>query len=307
MSERRAASAGPVVAAADVGSNTIKMTVARWDGHGLDELASDARTVRLSAGIEQTGVIAPERQEAAIACLVEFATAAQGVGATVFIGVATEVVRIAGNGAALLARVAQETPWRLDVISGDDEASLTFAGARADAAGVASAVIADIGGASTELIAVANGEAGGFISLPVGSGRLTDRYVKHDPPGADEVARCRDAASDAVLQSEFTAPSPLGRLLVTGGTGIYLGALVGGEQRFPPTKVAIAMQTLKSFPSAILSDVLRVPVERARVLPAGVAMVAAMIDLWSPAEIAVTESGVRRGLLLRYFAHHQRG
>lgn len=299
--EHAAGGAGPVVAAIDVGSNTIKMTVARRDGQELDELYSDARTVRLSAGIERTGAIAPEREDAAIACLADFAAAAKQAGATAFIGVATEVIRVASNGAAFLARARAETPWRIDLISGDDEAALTFAGARAAVAGVASAVIADIGGASTELIAVANGEAGGFISLPVGSGRLTDRYVKDDPPAAEDVRRCQDAASAAIRGSAFTAPAPLERLLVTGGTGIYLGALVGGAPRFPPARVDVALQTLKGFPSAILSDVLRIPVERARVLPAGVAVVAAMIDLWTPAEVAVSESGVRRGLLLRYF------
>lgn len=302
MADQGAGASGPVVAAVDVGSNTIKMTVAGWDGRSLVERYVDARTVRLSAGIEQNGAIAPEREEAALACLADFAAAARHADATVFIGVATEVLRVATNGAAFLGRVEAETPWRLDIISGDEEATLTFEGARAEVADVTTAIIADVGGASTELIAVVAGKAGEFVSLPTGSGRLSDRYISNDPPSSKETAHCGEAATAVFRESRFSAPAPLRRLLVTGGTGIYLGALVGGEARFPPERVAGAMKTLRGFPSAVLSDVLHIPVERARVLPAGVAVVEAMIALWSPAEIAVTESGVRRGLLMRFFS-----
>lgn len=307
MSDGAGACNEPTVAAVDLGSNTVKMTVSCWDGHAVREIASDARTVRLSAGIEQSGSIAPEREGAALACLHDFAAAARALGATVFIGVATEVVRIAANGPSFLARVAAETPWNLTVITGDDEAALTFEGARERVRDVPRAVIADIGGASTELIAVTDGTAAGSISLPIGSGRPTDRFLTGDPPAEEALARCRTAAAAAIGERGFTAPAPLVRLLVTGGTGIYLGSLLGGEERFSPDRVSVAMQTLRSFPSSIVSDVLRIPVERARVLPAGVAVVEAMIARWSPAEIMVTESGVRRGLLLRYFAEHRAG
>lgn len=301
MSQYSGDHAGQIVAAVDVGSNTIKMTVGQWDGHSLSELLGDARTVRLSGGIEQSGSISHEREAAALACLTDFANAARHAGATEFIGVATEVVRVAANGAAFLNQVKARTPWRLDVISGDEEAALTFAGVKPEVGGVATALIADIGGGSTELIAVVGGETSAFVSLPIGSGRLTDRFVTNDPPAINELQRCRDAVSDCLGGAEFAAPAPLQRLLVTGGTGIYLGALVGGEQRFPPDRIALAAQTLGSFPSAIVSDVLRIPIERARLLPAGVAVVDSMIALWSPREVAVTESGIRRGLLLRYF------
>lgn len=293
---------GQIVAVVDVGSNTIKMTVAQWGDQTLIELAGDARTVRLSAGIERTGAISPERADAALACLIDFANAARHAGATVFIGVATEVVRIANNGIAFLDRVAAQTPWRLNVISGDEEAVLTYEGAKAEVGDVSTAVIADIGGASTELIAVTGDAASGFISLPIGSGLLTDRFVVGDPPANDELRRCREAASDYLRDASFTAPSPLRRLLVTGGTGIYLGALVEGKQRFGPQDLTIATRTLLGFPSAIISDVLGIPIERAHVLPAGLALVEAMVARWSPAEIGVTESGIRRGLLHRYFA-----
>lgn len=295
--------ASDVVAAVDVGSNTIKMTVARWDGRSLIEFENDARTVRLSAGLETSGNISPEREEAALTCLAQFAATATSAGASVFIGVATEVLRAATNGQAILARIARETPWRLAVISGEDEAALTYAGVRTALSGVASAVIADVGGGSTELISVTGDQPAAFKSLSIGSGRLTDRLVRSDPPTADELARCRRAVSDQLNDAEFVAPAPLQRLLVTGGTGLYLGTLVGAD-RFAPAKLDIARQTLLGFPNAILSDFLRIPLERAKVLPAGIAVVESLTDHWEPSEIAVAESGVRRGLLLRYFTAH---
>jgi exopolyphosphatase/guanosine-5'-triphosphate,3'-diphosphate pyrophosphatase len=291
-----------IVAAVDVGSNTIKVSVARKKGDDLDELLADAQTVRLSAGLEATGRIDPQRAEMAIACLLQFAAAAREVGASGFIGVATEVLRVANNGEELLARIALETPWRLKVISGDEEARLTYAGIRLSLQGAVSAVVADIGGASTELISATGDAAEGFISIKIGSGRLTDRFVRNDPPTNDQLRDCREAALTTLGAADFRAPAPLERLLVTGGTGLYLSALVGGDSGIPPARLAMARQTLLGFPSAILSDFLHIPVERAKVLPAGVAVVEAMTELWRPRELQMTASGIRRGLLLRYFA-----
>src|SRR6476619_8031310 len=88
-----------VLAAVDIGSNSIKMTVARGSAEQMDEFDWRSETVRLGAGIDQTGRLAEDRIEAALATLHSFGEVARGHGADRIVAVATEATRIAANGA----------------------------------------------------------------------------------------------------------------------------------------------------------------------------------------------------------------
>src|SRR5829696_7909249 len=120
---------GPAIAAFDIGSNTIKMTVARQDGlDHLTEFLWRSETVRLGAGIDQSGRLADDRIEAAADTIHRFAAEARAQGATRLIGVATEATRVAENGQTFLDRIRSESGIELSTISGDREAELTFQG-----------------------------------------------------------------------------------------------------------------------------------------------------------------------------------
>src|SRR5688500_2555064 len=147
------------VAAFDIGSNTIKMTVARPGAEGgLDEFAWNAETVRLGAGLEASGRLADDRIEAALDALGRFAAEARAHGAGRLIAVATEATRVADNGAAFLDRVRRETGIEVRTITGDEEARLTFLGLAVTLDVDGQTVVADIGGGSTEIIAARDGE-----------------------------------------------------------------------------------------------------------------------------------------------------
>lgn len=292
-----------VVAAVDVGSNSIKMTVARsHPSGGFDELASASETVRLGIGIERSGRLADDRVEAALATLHRFAVDARALGSSRLLGVATEAVRVATNGAEFLDRVHRETGWSVRTIDGDEEADLTFRGLAVSVDTSGSLVAADIGGASTEVIVAHDGVVAGARSLPIGSGRLTDRLVHHDPPTSAEVSACRDAvriALDGLQSSGMAVPSGHAtRLVVVGGTGEYLARLIGA-QPIDRSTVSRARDRLQSIPAATLAADLGIGEARARVLPAGVAAVQALIDRIEPGRIEIARSGIRAGLLLQ--------
>ncbi|MDP9365942.1 MAG: hypothetical protein M3Q10_17275, partial [Chloroflexota bacterium] len=183
-------------AAIDIGSNSIKMTVARagLDG-GLDEFAWRSETVRLGAGLETEGRLRDDRIEAAVTVLQAFTAEARALGANRVVAVATEATRAAANGPAFLARLARETGIEVRVIDGDEEAGLTFRGLATSTDTTGQVVVADIGGGSTELIAATDGAVRAARSIPLGSGRLTDRLIVADPPTAAEIAACRQAAA----------------------------------------------------------------------------------------------------------------
>jgi len=302
MSEGGLKQERPIFAAFDIGSNSIKMTVARSNGAGgLEEILLASETVRLGAGVDQHGRLAEDRIEAALDVLRRFADQALAVGAIQLIGVATEATRIAANGPAFLDRVQGEAGIDVRMISGDDESALTFRGMMATMDMQGRVVVADIGGGSTELIVATDGTVLGSRSIPLGSGRLTDRLVPTDPPTEVELTACQDAMCLALNDLPgigFSLPSGADtRLIVVGGTGEYLGKLVG---QGPIDRAAIVrvLQRLERVPASQIARELKIAEMRARVLPAGIAAVLALVDAMLPARIAVGRSGIRAGLLL---------
>lgn len=300
-----AADHSPTIAAIDIGSNSIKMTVARRQSDGtLQELSGRSEVVRLGAGIDQSGRLAEDRIEAAVDTLRRFAAEARALGALRVVAVATEATRAAANGDTFLARVLAEAGVEVSTIEGDREARLSFRGLAAVVDVRGAVIIADIGGGSTELISAQDGDLRRAGSVGVGSGRLTDRHVEHDPPTAAEMTACREAAL-ALLRPLYrelgvAGTAPL-RLILVGGTGEYLGRMVPHQRGITVDDVDLVVARLQQRTAAKLAAELGIPEARARVLPAGVAIVLAMIDLTSPPEIAVGQSGLRTGLLIEAF------
>jgi exopolyphosphatase / guanosine-5'-triphosphate,3'-diphosphate pyrophosphatase len=298
------------LAAVDIGSNTIKLTVATQAADGtLVELHHDAETVRLGAGIAERGALDPTRIERALECLTRFSDAARQLGALHLCGVATEAIRRASDGAAFVERVEQETGWSIAIISGDEEARLAFAGLQDLVRDDARSLIADIGGGSTELIWTCLSVLHLARSVPIGSGRLSDQWMKHDPPTVTEVQSCRSFVLDQLLTDPHVLRSgrtDATRLLISGGTGVYLGLLVGERESVEESQVHEALSMLTTYPAEELAIRLHIPLERAKVLPAGVAIVSALCEAIGSPRVFVTESGIRRGLLLEEFARLNR-
>lgn len=288
-------------AAIDIGSNSVKLTVGRRVDGGIEEFYWDSETVRLGAGIDETGRLAEERMAAGLATLARFAATARALGAERTLAVATEALRVAANGRAFLELVERETGIETEIVDGDREAALTFAGLATTIDLRGDLVVADIGGASAELIGARDGRIIIAWSVPIGSGRLTDRFVHHDPPLADELRTCRQQMGDVVrsdTRSGSLARGGFTRLTLVGGTGEYLGKLVDPEQPLSTPRIDRVLERLTECPAATLAPRISASVERARVLPAGIAIAAAMAEFVDPRSIEVARSGIRSGLLL---------
>lgn len=296
---------GLLAAAIDIGSNSIKMTIGRSDGHGgIEQLAWASEVVRLGEGVAATGRLDERRVVAAIEALRRFADHAREAGASAIVAVATEATRAAGNGPEFLSQVREATGIAVRLIDGDEEAALTLRGLAAELDLSGSALIADIGGGSTELVAVVAGAMAWSRSLALGSGRLTDELVQSDPPTAEELAACETEATRTVQEAlqELGLPAgSAGRLVLVGGTPEYLVKLLPEGRPLDETAVRGVLTDLTTLTAAEVSDRIGVPEARARVLPAGGAIVAAIAALTEPEAIEVAHSGVRAGLLLETF------
>jgi exopolyphosphatase / guanosine-5'-triphosphate,3'-diphosphate pyrophosphatase len=206
------------VAAVDCGTNSLRLLVADVD-LGRAELTDVARRmeiVRLGQGVDQSGRLAPEALDRTIGVLHDYADVIAASAARAVRMVATSATRDASNAAEFTRRVKEVLGIAPEVLTGGQEAMLSFTGATAELAAAPDAgpfLVVDIGGGSTEFVlGVATAEAAPgdgdrarqAISVNVGCVRMTERHLLGDPPDRQQVAAATadiDAALDLVAGS----------------------------------------------------------------------------------------------------------
>ena len=249
------------VAAIDCGTNSLRLLIADADpaSHRLTDVARRMEIVRLGQGVDATGMLAPEALERTLRVLAEYASEIRGAGAEAVRMVATSATRDASNAADFVHGVRATLGVAPEVISGREEATLSFAGATAEfaatgraGAGAAAAsppeppyLVVDIGGGSTEFVlggdpagdlASRTGELAG-ISVDIGCVRLTERHLHSDPPTEAEV-KGATADIDRALDEVATAiPWPTARTLVgLAGSVTTVAAIALGLPAYDPSR-----------------------------------------------------------------------
>ncbi len=183
----------PPIAAVDVGSNSIHLTLARVGAGGsIEVLARHKDAARLAAHLDGHGRLAPDAIDRALETLRRFRQLADGHGADLR-ATATATIRAARNGTDFLRRADEEIGVRVEVLSGADEARLTYRGVLHGAPQLASRRIlcVDVGGGSTELLVGENGRPLLVASVPWGSLLATERLLCPEPFRARDVRRAR--------------------------------------------------------------------------------------------------------------------
>ncbi|MGH3793247.1 MAG: hypothetical protein ACRDQ9_21065, partial [Pseudonocardiaceae bacterium] len=178
----------------DVGSNTVHLLVVDAH-HGARPLPqnSEKSVLRLAEQMDSRGKITREGANHLINTVREAATAASAMGCEDLMAFATSAVRDASNSGAVLNRVQAETGVELLVLSGEEEASLTFLAVRRWCGWSAGRVLmVDIGGGSLEIASGLDEDPDVAVSLPLGAGRLTRSWLTHDPPRRRELETLRE-------------------------------------------------------------------------------------------------------------------
>ncbi|WP_158888602.1 Ppx/GppA phosphatase family protein [Amycolatopsis anabasis] len=204
----------PRVAAIDCGTNSIRLLVAelthRHDGTvDLRDLHREMRIVRLGQGVDATGRLAPEALERTRVALVDYAVAARRKGVERVRMVATSATRDASNRDEFFAMTREVLGTEAEVISGDEEARLSFTGAVGEQdPDDGPFLVVDVGGGSTELVLGdwdgRRAEVTAARSVDIGCVRITERALKSDPPAPAEVEAARTLAAE-VLAEAFDA------------------------------------------------------------------------------------------------------
>lgn len=184
----------PLVAAIDCGTNSIKILVGRPTGDGrLEVVLRDSRVVRLGQGVDVSGVLADEALQRTFTAVDELAEVIRrhAVAPSRVRFCATSATRDASNAAVFAEGVRRRLGVEPEVLSGDEEAALVYAGAIAaqDPMPPEPVLVVDIGGGSTELV-LGEGDGRQAVSMDIGSVRLHERHLHGDPPTPAEVAAC---------------------------------------------------------------------------------------------------------------------
>jgi len=272
------------VAVVDVGSNTIRLLVGARDGDRIAEIVRDKRVVGLGADVERSGAISAPKLAETVECVAGFVEDARGAGAELIDVVVASPGRQARNAPQLIHLLSRAT---------EIEARLAFEGALAGITPRGAVAVCDVGGGSAQ-VAIGTVEHGPawLRSVDLGSLRLSARIPHGDPPGRKELAALRSEARAAV--SALTPPLPGGAVAV-GGTARSLRKLVGpslGEGELDE-----AFDLLRRTPAAELAGRYDIDLWRARALPAGTAIVAALQSLLG-VSLEVGRGGLREGVVL---------
>ena len=206
----------------DIGTNSVLMLIAARDATGGVQVVDDlVRICRLGQGVAVSGVLLPEAIERTAAALAEYRQIAQAHGARI-VAVATEGLRMAKDPSPFLERARQVLGVPVRMISGDEEAELSYRSVAVEH-GPGPLRVIDIGGASTELV-VGRGEA--IVhrrSHPIGSVRLSERFLDGDPPSRRAVEAIAAAAREAFATQRVT---PHRKLHGLAGTVTTVAALL---------------------------------------------------------------------------------
>ena len=295
----------PPSAVIEMGSNSMKMLIAQGASDQLRSVKKESTMLRLGDHLQATGEIAPEMREAALAALRHFQQVAEQAHAEPILVVATEAVRRARNSQAFLEDLQRETGLTVQVISGPVEAALTYYGAVSGRATPPDAGVLDVGDSSTELVKAQNQQITWLVSLPIGSGWVHDQYLFSNPPAPEEVAHAEEALQTYL--SALWVPQLPATLVVTGSSAKTLLAIAeqalhleAQGDRLTRENLLGCRGLLLAQSAEALAEHYKLPLERARVLPGGVLLILAMLEVLYLQEIQVSAAGVAEGVLLAY-------
>lgn len=292
---------GRIAAVIDVGSNSVRLLVAReLSPHAFEVIDEERFDARLGEG-QGDGMLTAAGIERGLAAMRVVSEVARSFGPSCLVAAGTEALRRAPNAETFLARVAAETGLAIHVLSPAEEAFASFLGT-VNSTALSEGAIVDIGGGSLEFIEVRRRQLASATSVPLGAIYATERYFAHDPATAREVRALRKAVRQSLPAA---AAEPV--LYGVGGAVRNLARIARLRRRYPLRRLhglAISRRELRR----LVRDLLAVPAEerrrlagvssnRADILPAAAVVIEEVMALTGAEELQVSGQGLREGLV----------
>jgi len=283
----------------DVGSNTARLLVADVRD-GVTRTVRETRApIGLGDEIERRGAISQAKIDDVAKAVADAIATARAVGVDDITVLVTSPGRQSTNGEELARAIVRAAGVRARLLSAAEEASLAYAGALATSPVAGSRVaVCDVGGGSAQIaVGLRYGTPTWIRSIDVGSLRLTRRHVESDPPRRRELSAARSELDELLAG---IAPLAAVAVLATGGTARSLQKLVGGT--LGSAELEEALEIVSRRKAKEVERTYGIPRWRARLLPAGATILAAIQDRLG-VELTVARGGLREGAALELAEH----
>jgi exopolyphosphatase/guanosine-5'-triphosphate,3'-diphosphate pyrophosphatase len=312
---------GRRLAVVDLGTNSIRLLVARWSKaeRELTDLSRDLVLTRLGQGVDKTGRLAPEALTRTLTVLRRYVRRARALRAERIRLSATSAVRDAANRDQLAAEVLRWTGEPMEILTGEEEARTTYLGATLGlAASLPDAeppyLVLDIGGGSTEFVLGSEDapeeRPRAAVSMDVGSVRLTERFVHTDPATPEELHAVEGEIERALAVVEDRIPVHDGRTLVAvAGTSTTVQAVAMNLPEYDPERLHRTwlsrddadhvLRLLVDMTTAERAAIPSMTPGREDVIPFGAAILQAVMRRWGFERALISETDILDGLAYR--------
>jgi exopolyphosphatase/guanosine-5'-triphosphate,3'-diphosphate pyrophosphatase len=226
------------LAAIDLGTNSTRLLVADTDGGALDQIDRRMRITRLGQGVDVARELHPDAIRRTLDTLREYRDAIDELGAERARATATSAARDATNRDAFFGPAAEILGFELDLLSGEEEARLSFLGATTDLHEPAPYLVVDIGGGSTEFV-VGTKEPEGLLSIDTGCVRLTEQFLHSDPPAPEELSQAVSVVRDHLADVDREVPGVRSAATLVGlaGTITTIAAIEQGLAEYDRDRI----------------------------------------------------------------------
>ena len=319
----------PTFAAIDIGSNSVRLKIARVVAHQLKSLHEDREVTRLGASVFESGLVSPEAMAATLRALKRFQRAVQSHAVDRIRVVATAAMREARNGTAFQAWVKAETGWEMEIISGLEEGRLIHHGIMSAETGVGGRVLlVDLGGGSCEITLSEHKRIKETVSVPLGAVRLTEEFLTADPAPPEGLAQMKQLITRELRRAHRRInPQRVSLVIGTSGTAAALSeacaAIVKSARpakkapRKSASRAAKAASTAPIAPTPIIRKLaakiakLSLPERetlpgigprRAEIIVAGSQVFAELLESFNLPGFRYSPSGLRDGILAQMLA-----
>lgn len=297
------------ISAIDIGTNTVLLLVADVRGGTLRPIEHGHSIARLGQGVDEHRTIEPEAMDRVGKVLEEYVAVSKAHSAEQIVVCGTSALRDAHNRDEFLRYVRKRFGFNVKILSGKEEAELTYIGALSEFpnAGLTEHAVIDIGGGSTEVIVGTGLVVKESASLDIGCVRLTEKFLKNSPPDQTGIDKCilaiqKNAASLPII-------GPAARIIGVAGTVTTLAALDLNLPTYDPLRVSGHVLSLNAIQRQFnqlrlrtLDEIRSIPqihTGRADIILAGIIILIELMNRIGRSEITVSDRGLRYGFALR--------
>ncbi len=312
----------PIFASIDLGTNTVRLLIAKRDSKGFKQLYSNQVITRLGEGLSNGGILIDKAMERTISTVLNFKDEASKYSPSAIWVVATSAVREAKNRTVFIERLKSVTGLELEVIPWEEEARMTLLGVFSSNLPLPllnkegskwRAIIFDIGGGSTEYVLTEDKKLVNSVGTDLGVVHLSEKYIKTDPVDEEELLKLEAVIADKIKNVRDRINSSLithhsSLLIGTAGTVTTLAALDLNLYPYDPSKINGYILKLKNV-KKLLDRLKKMPLKERRNIPAlekgredliipGAVIVIKTMEILGFDSMVVSDYGLREGIIL---------